>query len=126
MTKSKKVYTNMLVPYDWYNELTNEVGKVEPNIELGKERLWNLFISLRSGEQALTGDMSIDYPVSSFLAQVDKMRKDLENEDLVIARLREQGKTSDEIGGMIGVTGGAIRKREGWKNYKKILEDVNI
>ena len=121
MTRSKKVYTNMLVPYDWYSELTNEIGKSEPNVELGKERLWNLFISLRSGEQALTGDMSIDYPVSSFLAQEDKMRKDLENEDVVIARLRSEGKTSDEIGAMMGVTGGAIRKKEGWRNYKVIL-----
>lgn len=125
MTKTKKIYTNMLVPYDWYNELTNEVGKETPNVELGKERLWNLFISLRSGEQSLTGDMSIDYPVSSFLAQEEKMRKDLENEDLTIARMRSLGKTSDEIGTIIGVTGGAIRKKEGWKNYKKILENEN-
>lgn len=125
MTKGKKVYNNMLVPYDWYSELTNEVGKSEPNIELAKERLWNLFISLRSGEQVLTGDMSIDYPVSSFLAQEEKMRKDLENEDLVIAKMRADGKTSDEIGLMLGLTGGAIRKKEGWREYKKIIENVN-
>lgn len=126
MGNVKKIYTNMLVPYDWYRELTTEVGKSEPNIELGKERLWNLYISLRSDEQVLTGNMSIDYPVSSLIAQEEKMRKDLENEDLLIAKKRFEGWTSDDIGPLLGVSGGAIRKRQGWKDYLKILESAGI
>ena len=57
---AKKVYDNMLVPYSWYSDFVSEPGRGEPNIELGKNRLWYLYLSLRSEEQVLSGDTTSD------------------------------------------------------------------
>lgn len=122
----KKVYDNMLVPYDWYAELARDIDSNEPNWDLGQKRLWYLYLSLRSGELFKTGDPIIDYPVSNFFSQAEKMRKELDNEDVIIAKMRDEGKTSDQIGDFFGITGGAIRRKEGWKKYKEILKSVEM
>lgn len=117
-----KNYKNMLVPYEWFDELTRDISQPgEPNIGLGMKRLWQLFISLRSEEQAVTGDPQIDYPVSALLAQESRMRKELGDRDLQIAKMRKEGMKSDEIGAYFGVTGGAIRKSEGWIHSEEVL-----
>lgn len=127
MKDKKKIYTNMLVPYDWFDELTRDIMKPdEPNVQLGKDRLWQLFISLRSDEQAMTGDMQIDYPVAALLAQEAKMRKEMNNRDLQIAKMKQDGMKSDEIGAYFGVTGGAIRKSDGWTKMQEVLANAEV
>ncbi len=115
----KKSYDNMLIPYSWFYDLTNKLGSEEPDIALGKERLWMLFESLRNGEQIMTGNPDIDYPVGSLIVQTNKMRKEVTGKDAQIAQLRMQGKTSKEIGGILGMSDGAVRKTSGWKEYTR-------
>ncbi len=117
----KKVYDNMLVPYSWYSDFVSEPGRDGPNIELGKNRLWYLYLSLRSEEQVLSGDPAIDYAVQGLLNQIDRMRADANNRDIEIARMRYAGMTSDEIGVEIGVSGGAVRKTVGWRDYARLI-----
>ena len=74
----------------------------------------------------VSNDPIIDYPVSNFFSQVEKMRKELDNDDVIIAKMRNEGKTSDQIGSHFGVTGGAIRRKDGWKKYKEILESISL
>ena len=106
----KKSYDNMLVPYSWYSDFVSEPGRDEPNVELGKNRLWFLYLSLRSEEQVLSGDPAIDYAVQGLLNQIERMRADVNDRDIEIARMRQSGLTSDQIGVELGVSGGAIRK----------------
>lgn len=119
----KKVYDNMLVPYSWYSDFVSEPGRDEPNIELGKNRLWFLYLSLRSEEQVLSGDPAIDYAVQGLLNQIERMRADVNDRDVEIARMRQAGLTSDQIGVELGVSGGAVRKTVGWRDYFKILNN---
>ena len=118
----KKYYSGMLIPYEWYFELVNDLGKPQPDEELGQKRLWTLFMSLRKGEQVMTGDVKVDYPVSSLLLQSQKMRKEVLGQDLEIATMRGEGKTSKEIGAILGMSDGSVRKTDGWINYQKYIK----
>ena len=120
----KKVYNGMLVPYDWYFDLTKKLGSELPDEALGKERLWMLFLSLREGKQVMSGNVEIDYPVGSLLLQTDKMRKEAPDKDVKIALMRGEGKTSKEIGAILGMSDGTVRKTSGWKDYKKYMTEV--
>lgn len=117
----KKVYDNILVPFSWYNDLVFEPGRDEPNPQLGKNRLWYLYMSARNGEQVLSGEPAIDYTVQGLLHQLERMKKDADNKDVKIAQMRDAGATSDEIGEYFGVTGGAIRKTLGWREYMRLV-----
>lgn len=122
----KKVYDNVLIPFSWYSDLVFEPGRDEPNPQLGKNRLWYLYMSARNGEQILSGEPSIDYTVQSLLHQLDRMKKDVDNKDVKIAQMREDGYTSEVIGEHFGLTGGAIRKTTGWKEYKRLLGQESV
>ena len=120
MTKS---YDKILIPYNWYDELTSDLSE-EPNEELGKERLWYLYISDRNGEQVMSGNPAIDYAVQALLAQLNRMRPEYEDKQMRIAKMRSEGYTSAEIGEELNMSDGAVRKTAGWRNYVKICENV--
>ena len=116
-----KRYDNLLIPYTWYNDFVSVLGKDEPDEELAKGRIWYLFLSDRAGEQVMSGDPAIDYTVQALLNQLKRMRPDNEERDKVIAELRSEGKSSREIGALLGISDGAVRKTAGWSKFDKIL-----
>ena len=119
-----KSYDKILIPYSWYNDLTSDLSMEEPNEELGKERLWYLYISDRNGEQVMSGNPAIDYAVQSLLGQLNRMRPEYEDKQMRIAKMRSEGYTSAEIGEELNMSAGAVRKTNGWRDFVKICENV--
>ena len=127
--------TTYLVNLDWKKDIFEDLNGNEDR-ELAKERLLYLFESMENillydGEQKISGNMDIDYPVKIMIRQITTMRNEPEiNIDKEIAKMKiKDSKISSqviadkitEMGKKIGASG--IRQREGWKNPEKFLTE---
>lgn len=130
--------TTYLTNLEWKKDIYEDLNGKE-NRELAKERLIYLFesmqnILLHDGEQKISGNMDIDYPVKIMIRQILTMRKEPDiNLDRQIAKMKlKDNKISSqeianritEMGKKIGASG--VRQREGWKHPDKFLTDQQI
>lgn len=130
--------TTYLTNLEWKKDIYEDLNGKE-NRELAKERLIYLFesmqnILLHDGEQKISGNMDIDYPVKIMIRQILTMRKEPDiNLDKQIAKMKlKDNKISSqeiadritEMGKKIGASG--VRQREGWKHPDKFLTDQQI
>ncbi len=127
--------TNFLVNLEWKKDIFENLDGEEDR-ELAKERLIYLFesmenILLHDGQQKISGNMEIDYPVKIMIRQILTMRNEPEiNVDKEIAKMKfKDNKISSqkiaekitEMGKKIGASG--VRQREGWKDPEKFLTE---
>lgn len=130
--------TTYLTNLEWKKDIYEDLNGKE-NRELAKERLIYLFesmqnILLHDGEQKISGNMDIDYPVKIMIRQILTMRKEPDiNLDRQIAKMklkdskissREIADRITEMGKKISASG--IRQKEGWKHPDKFLTDQQI
>lgn len=130
--------TTYLTNLEWKKDIYEDLNGKE-NRELAKERLIYLFesmqnILLHDGEQKISGNMDIDYPVKIMIRQILTMRKEPDiNLDKQIAKMKlKDSKISSqeianritEMGKKIGASG--VRQREGWKHPDKFLTEQQI
>lgn len=127
--------TTYLTNLEWKKDIFENLDGKEDR-ELAKERLIYLFesmenILLHDGQQKISGNMEIDYPVKIMIRQILTMRNEPEiNVDKEIAKMKfKDSKISSqkiaekitEMGKKIGASG--IRQREGWKDPEKFLTE---
>ena len=132
----KNKATTYLTNLEWRKDIFENIDGEEDR-ELAKERLIYLFesmenILLHGGEQKISGNMEIDYPVKIMIRQILTMRNEPEiNVDKEIANLKfNQSKISSQqiaekitaMGKKISASG--VRQREGWKNPEKFLTEI--
>lgn len=133
-TKTNKA-TTYLTNLEWKKDIFENLDGKEDR-ELAKERLIYLFesmenILLHDGQQKISGNMEIDYPVKIMIRQILTMRNEPEiNVDKEIAKMKfKDSKISSqkiaekitEMGKKIGASG--VRQREGWKDPEKFLTE---
>ena len=127
--------TTYLTNLEWKKDIFENLDGKEDR-ELAKERLIYLFesmenILLHDGQQKISGNMEIDYPVKIMIRQILTMRNEPEiNVDKEIAKMKfKDSKISSqkiaekitEMGKKIGASG--VRQREGWKDPEKFLTE---
>lgn len=126
------VNNSILIPYDWFNGLSTVLnGEIDE--ELGAKRLWYLYKSAITGSQVLTGDSEIDYPVKSYLEQINKMKevskskndnisKNKEENELIKNMLKEEKPIGEIAIAIYGIdnreTRNKIIKRKGYREAK--------
>ena len=126
---------NYLINLDWEKDLFFDMDD-EYNEELAGKRMVFLFKSMRQillndGKQIMSGESEVDYPVKGLINQILRMRGQDKISDMEIAKLRVQGYKSDYIAKLftsrgIKISDSGIRKRDGWINYTKYLQDTDF